>query len=119
MVLGSRYVAGGRIVDWSWHREVFSRGGNRYTRMRLGVRLREITAGPGLSVQRSAPARVGHGRIRRVLLSGGPGLASCPRRPASGRGAHHLVKRTEGASKMSGAIVREALWQDPVGMADR
>lgn len=45
MVLGSRYVPGGTVVNWPKKREVLSRGGNFYARIALGVKLRDITGG--------------------------------------------------------------------------
>src|SRR6478752_7746835 len=45
LVLGSRYVAGGEVVDWPWRREWLSRGGNLYCRLALGVRIYDITGG--------------------------------------------------------------------------
>src|SRR4029077_1009517 len=30
LVIGTRYMPGGKIPDWSWHRRVISRGGNLY-----------------------------------------------------------------------------------------
>jgi dolichol-phosphate mannosyltransferase len=45
LVLGSRYVAGGEIVDWPPLRRLLSRGGSLYARMVLGVDVRDLTAG--------------------------------------------------------------------------
>jgi dolichol-phosphate mannosyltransferase len=45
LVIGSRWVPGGRIVNWPRHRELLSRGGNFYTRHLLGIRVRDATAG--------------------------------------------------------------------------
>jgi dolichol-phosphate mannosyltransferase len=45
LVLGSRYVAGGRVEDWPVHRLVLSRVGNRYTRWALRLPLRDATGG--------------------------------------------------------------------------
>ncbi len=38
VVIGSRYVPGGRTVDWPLHRRLLSRWGNRYTGIVLGMR---------------------------------------------------------------------------------
>src|SRR5882724_8952505 len=40
IVIGTRYMPGGRIPDWSWHRRAISRAGNLYARwmLRLDVR---------------------------------------------------------------------------------
>ncbi|MCW2836506.1 MAG: Dolichyl-phosphate beta-D-mannosyltransferase [Marmoricola sp.] len=45
LVIGSRWVPGGSIVNWPRHRELLSRGGNLYTRMLLGIPVRDATAG--------------------------------------------------------------------------
>src|SRR4029079_18423793 len=45
VVLGSRWVAGGAVVDWPRHREVLSRGGNAYARLWLGLPVRDATGG--------------------------------------------------------------------------
>ena len=45
VVLGSRYVAGGTVVNWPKRREWLSRGGNLYSRFALGVRIYDITGG--------------------------------------------------------------------------
>ena len=45
LVLGSRYVPGGRVLNWPAHREWLSRGGNLYSRLALGVPIRDITGG--------------------------------------------------------------------------
>lgn len=45
LVLGSRWVPGGSVVNWPKHREVLSRGGSLYSRLMLGVSLRDVTGG--------------------------------------------------------------------------
>ena len=45
LVLGSRYVAGGGIVDWGALRRVVSRAGSFYARAVLGVPVRDLTGG--------------------------------------------------------------------------
>ena len=45
VVIGSRWVPGGSVVNWPWHRRALSRGGNLYTRMLLGIHVRDATAG--------------------------------------------------------------------------
>lgn len=44
-VLGSRWVSGGRVVDWPLPRRLLSRGANAYARAVLGVPVRDLTAG--------------------------------------------------------------------------
>jgi dolichol-phosphate mannosyltransferase len=45
LVLGSRWVRGGRVVNWPKSREVLSRGGNLWTRLALGVPVKDATGG--------------------------------------------------------------------------
>jgi dolichol-phosphate mannosyltransferase len=45
LVLGSRYIPGGEVVNWPAHREWLSRGANLYARIALGAPVRDITAG--------------------------------------------------------------------------
>jgi dolichol-phosphate mannosyltransferase len=45
LVIGSRWVRGGTVVNWPLTRKVLSVGGNVYARLLLGIPLRDITAG--------------------------------------------------------------------------
>lgn len=45
LVIGSRWVRGGSVVNWPRRRELLSRGGNLYVRVLLGVPVRDATAG--------------------------------------------------------------------------
>ena len=45
LVIGSRWVRGGSVVNWPRRREVLSRGGNVYVRLLLGIEVRDATAG--------------------------------------------------------------------------
>jgi dolichol-phosphate mannosyltransferase len=45
LVIGSRWIPGGSVVNWPRSREFLSRGGNLYVRMLLGVKVRDATAG--------------------------------------------------------------------------
>jgi len=45
LVIGSRWVPGGSVTNWSFARELLSRGGNLYTRLLLGIHVRDATAG--------------------------------------------------------------------------
>lgn len=45
LVIGSRYVPGGSVVNWPRSRELLSRGGNIYVRVLLGLKVRDATAG--------------------------------------------------------------------------
>lgn len=45
LAIGSRYVPGGKTVNWPWHRQFLSRGANFYAQTMLGTDVRDITAG--------------------------------------------------------------------------
>ena len=45
LVIGSRYVPGGSIINWPRRRELLSRGGNLYVRLLLGMGVKDATAG--------------------------------------------------------------------------
>jgi dolichol-phosphate mannosyltransferase len=112
LVLGSRYVRGGRVVDWPLHRALLSRGGNFYTRLALGIPLRDGTGG-----YRAYRASA----LRRLSLETVATAGYCFQVDLAWRAVRAglrvvevpitFIERTEGTSKMSAAIVREALWQ--------
>jgi dolichol-phosphate mannosyltransferase len=45
LVIGSRYVPGGGVAGWEWHRRVLSRGGGLYARRILGIPVNDLTGG--------------------------------------------------------------------------
>lgn len=45
LVIGSRWIAGGGIADWPWHRQAISRLGNLYAKTLLGSPVHDMTAG--------------------------------------------------------------------------
>jgi dolichol-phosphate mannosyltransferase len=45
LVIGSRYVRGGSVSGWGWHRKLLSWGANVYCRTLLGLRVRDATSG--------------------------------------------------------------------------
>lgn len=45
LVLGSRYVAGGGVVNWGFIRRAISQGGSLYARTILGIKVRDLTGG--------------------------------------------------------------------------
>ncbi len=110
VVLGSRYVAGGSVVNWPKRREILSRGGNLYSRLALGVRIDDITGGYRAyrsEVLRALPLHdiESHGYCFQVDLAwravqAGFRVTEVP---------ITFTEREIGTSKMSGGIVREAL----------
>jgi len=110
VVIGSRYVPGGSIPDWTWHRRLLSKGGNVYASVMLGLGVSDSTAG-----FRAYSASV----LDRVDLDGiraeGYGFQIEMTYQAKRSGASivevpiRFVDRIEGESKMSMFIVVEAL----------
>ncbi len=45
VVVGSRYIPGGSVLDWSWHRRALSRAGNWYSSWMLGLPVHDLTSG--------------------------------------------------------------------------
>jgi len=111
VVIGSRYVSGGTIPNWSIPRLWLSRAGNEYASLMLGLKVRDSTAGYrvysrealdkinyatvsadgyGFQIEMTYRARLGGASIVEVAIS--------------------FTDRTLGESKMSSAIVVEALW---------
>lgn len=112
LVIGSRWVPGGRVVNWPRSREALSRGANLYARIALGLPARDSTA--GFRVWRRATLE---GVDLDTVRSQGYCFQIDLTRRAARRGFRivevpiEFVDRTEGASKMSAAIVREAAWR--------
>ena len=121
LVLGSRYVKGGAVENWPRSREILSRGGNAYTKLMLGVPLHDATGG-----YRAFRAST----LRTIGLDSVASQGYCFQVDLAWR-AHQrglrvvevpitFVERTVGTSKMSRAIVLEALWRVTVwGVDDR
>lgn len=110
LVIGSRWVPGGKIVNWPKHRELLSRGGNLYVKLWLGLPAHDATAGFRVYtreiLQQIDLDDVGAAgyffqveMTRRTLLAGGK-VVEVP---------ITFVERERGESKMSGDIVREAM----------
>ncbi|MCU0300380.1 MAG: polyprenol monophosphomannose synthase [Candidatus Nanopelagicales bacterium] len=112
LVLGSRWVPGGEVVNWPRSRELLSRGGNLYTRMALDLELMDATG--GYRAFRAQTLRDLH--LHDVASQGYCFQVDMARRALrSGKRVVEVpitfVEREHGTSKMSGSIVREALWR--------
>jgi dolichol-phosphate mannosyltransferase len=112
LVLGSRWVAGGRVVNWPKSREWLSRAGSAYSRFMLRLPVRDVTG--GYRAFRTATL-TGLG-LEEVQSQGYCFQVDLARR-AVGAGFRVVevpitfVEREHGVSKMSRAIVVEALWR--------
>jgi dolichol-phosphate mannosyltransferase len=45
LVIGSRYIAGGKVIGWAWKRKILSRCANWLVRILLGLPIRDSTSG--------------------------------------------------------------------------
>ena len=112
LVLGSRWVEGGSVVNWPRSREILSRGGNLYTRLALGISLRDATG--GFRAFRAAT-------LRALSLDEVSSQGYCFQVDLAYRTLEQglvvrevpitFVERELGTSKMSQRIVAEALWR--------
>jgi dolichol-phosphate mannosyltransferase len=115
LVLGSRYVAGGQILEWPLLRRLLSRAGSLYARTILGVHVRDLTGGfrcirrEVLETEELATLR-SQGYVFNIELT-----------YRALRAGFRVVEvpiafrdRTVGESKISFGIAVEALWLIPV-----
>lgn len=112
LVLGSRWVPGGRTENWPASRRFISRGGSAYTRVMLGIPLRDVTG--GFRAFRAST-------LRALDLDEVASQGYCFQIDLAWRALQRgmrvvevpitFVERTQGASKMSRKIVVEALWR--------
>lgn len=110
VVLGSRWVPGGSVVNWPASRRVLSQGGSLYTRLALGIPTRDATGG-----YRAYRASA----LRSLDLDTVESNGYCFQIDLLWRALQRglvvrevpitFVEREAGTSKMSGRIVREAL----------
>lgn len=111
-VIGSRWVPGGSVVNWPLLRKIISKGGSWYARTMLGVPVRDVTAG-----YRVYPVEV----LNRLSLDELESRGYCFQIDMTRRvidAGYRLTEvpivfreRERGQSKMSQAIVVEAMWR--------
>ncbi|MCW2540474.1 MAG: Dolichyl-phosphate beta-D-mannosyltransferase [Frankiales bacterium] len=110
LVLGSRWVPGGEVVNWSKGREILSRGGNLYTKLAMGIDLGDVTGGYR-AYRRSVLESIDLSRVASEgycfqvdlawrAIQGGFRVTEVP---------ITFAEREIGESKMSSDIIREAL----------
>src|SRR6266545_4760897 len=103
LVLGSRYVPGGRVENWGLVRRFVSRFGSLYAQALLGLGVRDLTGGFKCyrrAVVEALPLDEIHSKGYAFQIE-------------TTYRALRLVVRVEGGSKMSNAIVAEAIWKVP------
>jgi len=111
LVLGTRYMRGGETLGWPWHRRLISRGGTIFARTVLLLPYRDLTGGFKAWRRELLDAI----RLRETSGSG-YGFQIETTWWAHRRGATIVQvpivfrERVAGASKMTGGIVREALF---------
>lgn len=110
LVIGSRWVPGGSVVNWPFRRELLSRGGNLYVRLLLGVPVRDATAGFRL-FRRSALEAIDLESVQSTGYVFQTDLVvRCLRQ---GLRVHEVpiefVERERGDSKMTGRVAAESL----------
>ncbi len=110
LVIGSRYVPGGSIINWPRRRELLSRGGNIYVRMLLGMHVKDATAGFRVfrrqtleKIDLASVTSTGYvfqtDMAYRTIVSGLK-VVEVP---------IEFIERTRGDSKMSGQVASESL----------
>ncbi|WP_433433049.1 polyprenol monophosphomannose synthase [Nonomuraea sp. CA-141351] len=112
LVIGSRWVPGGRVANWPRRRELLSRLANRYVRLVLRIPVADATG--GFRAYRAAA-------LEKILLGGVASRGYCFQVDLTRRALHRgftvaevpitFVDRTAGASKMSMWVLLEALWR--------
>jgi dolichol-phosphate mannosyltransferase len=112
IAVGSRYVAGGRTVDWPLRRRLVSRLGNLYVRTVLGLPVRDSTS--GFRAYRCADLAL-------MVIGGSEANGYCFQIESTWRASRaglalreipiEFTERRRGHSKMGIAIVVEALWR--------
>jgi dolichol-phosphate mannosyltransferase len=112
LVVGSRWVSGGTVRNWPRSRELLSRGGNAYARVLLGLTVHDATG--GYRAYRAATLNaIGLHSVRSQgycfqidltlrAVRAGKKVVEVP---------ITFTERAHGNSKMSRAIVAEALWK--------
>ncbi|MEU7746548.1 polyprenol monophosphomannose synthase [Nonomuraea sp. NPDC049158] len=110
--IGSRWVPGGKVVNWPVSRELLSRGANIYTRLMLGMSVRDATA--GFRVYRAAT-------LEKIGLADVESQGYCFQVDLTLRTTRHglrvvevpitFVERTVGTSKMSSRVMAESFWR--------
>ena len=114
LAIGSRYVPGGGVTDWGPVRRFISRGGSAYARIALGLPVRDLTGGFKCFRRRvleaidldSIEARGYAFQVETTYraLKAGFRVVELP---------ITFAERQAGGSKMSRAIVVEAVWKVP------
>lgn len=112
LVIGSRYIPGGGVVNWPPHRLALSKGGNRYVQLLTALPVHDATSG-FRAFRREVLEALDLSTVRSDGYSFQLEMALRTWRLGFRVMEVPIVftERTEGASKMSRSIVAEALWR--------
>lgn len=112
LAVGTRWMPGGRVLNWPRRRKLISRAGTLYARLLLGSKLRDITSGyRAFSVTTLTEV------LRREICSAGYSFQIEMAWNVERSGAAVVevpitfIERSHGHSKMSPGIVMEAIWR--------
>ena len=111
LVIGSRWVPGGAVLNWPWYRQWISRAGNLYARLTLRSHVKDITAG-----FRCYPVSFLTGLELELVRAQGYGFQIEMTKLAQDSGVVveevpiTFVERESGVSKMTYKIIFEAFW---------
>ncbi len=111
VVLGSRYVRGGSVVNWNYRRRLMSRAANLYVRIGLGLSVHDVTSG-FMCMRREVLERI---PFRETVSDGYAFLVEMKVLfvRSGNRIAEHPItfnERREGQSKMSIGKIFESIW---------
>ena len=112
IVLGTRWIEGGSVLNWPRSRQLLSRSGTKYASLALGIKLADLTGGFRIysrqlldSLKLSDMSATGYCFQIEMALAAHLADAKAIEVPIT------FVERVNGVSKMSRAIVIEALIQ--------
>jgi dolichol-phosphate mannosyltransferase len=112
ITLGTRWIKGGSVVNWPLSRQLLSRAGTAYARIALRIPLHDLTGGfrvysVALLRKLNLTEMTATGYCFQIEMAMAADLAGASKREVP----ITFVERVNGVSKMSKAIVVEALWQ--------
>jgi dolichol-phosphate mannosyltransferase len=112
ITLGTRWIKGGTVVNWPLSRQLLSRAGTAYARIALRIPLHDLTGGfriysVALLKKLNLSQMTATGYCFQIEMAMASDLAGASKYEVP----ITFVERVNGVSKMSKAIVIEALWQ--------
>ena len=112
VVLGSRWVKHGKVVNWPLSRKLLSRGGNLYTRMWLGIPIHDATGGfRAYRMSALDQVNIEHVESQGYCFQVDMAWRAVKANLKVAEVPITFVERELGESKMDGSIVKEALWR--------